>query len=531
MASVDSEAIQNFEMGYRKAAADFNSSEYLYFSDYNQGSYPGGIVKFDTLTAKDQFWIPADSYLMLPIAVYSSDNAHPYVANDPISFKTSILDLITGIQINSGSGQTLVNDQSVQYINTIRRLLDTSFDAQYTNMNELQLWKDTSLPATLGANAAAQNLFASQSQWAASIPISADNSPRPFILTNDTGVGGTPILPITSVNPLYNEGFDNRIRLFKANSTVGTSGLAAALSFNMTLFLPLRYIHPFFEKLDFPIINTRFQINFYTPLISDTAAVTINCPFLTATANSAATQIAMPAPAAKIVGPTFMYYRKVTYSPEDSAKVGAMIAKGHKITMEYPSMDFYPSIGAGAVAGYAAGSKVTDLVSPSTVAPLRVWQLMMAVGYVAGSLANIQQEPFVTNTYLVLANILINSQRYYDNDLGGNGLATARHDFWEVLDEQTVGHGFKENLGTLIGFRDFLTNYAFQVYDVSRLKNRLPNPSEAVNLQVQWTSAAANPPGAVTANSIPLYLVERNTVAELIFSSGAVSVAIGSQAT
>lgn len=509
MATPDNVAIDNFTDSYKKQANQFSSSQMLYWSDYNNNSYNSGIIKFDSLTAKDQYWIPADSYLMLPLTIQTAAGGTAYLTGDPIAFKTSLLSLITGLQISSGSGQTLVNDQSIHYINNIRRLIDTSIDAEWTNLNELELWKDTSLPAVAGA------VNASLSQWS-SAPRVATNDQRPF--TND----GPPPTVVANVNPVYNEGFDRRIRLFKQHATF------AAGVFSLVCFIPLCYIHPFFAALDFPIINSRFQINFFTPMNNSTAAVTLNTPIIHGpfNSNNAGAPVAMTDAQMSISSTCYLYYRKVTYSPEDQAKVANLLSKGHSITFEYPTTDFYPSIAQG----LAANTTRTDTVSPSTVAPLRIWQLLLPAGYVAGSLANIQQVPFVTNSYLTRGNVLINSQRYYDNDLGANGAATAQHDFFQVLSEQLVGHGYKDNLGSLIGFNDFISNYAFQVYDVSRIKDRLANPSEACNLQVVYTTAAANPVGAYTATSDSLFLVERNNVAVMRFSTGDLSIAIGSAA-
>ena len=374
------------------------------------------------------------------------------------------------------------------------------------------------------------------------------------------GTGSPAITGVTLKTAFYNSGLDKKVRLFKSAATFN----ATTHTYNQTLFIPLRYIHPFFEKLDFPIINTRFQINFYTPFNVGSTAVVVNCPFhhggIVTTAGGTASPAVWTAASdvqATILGPTFLYYRKVTYLPEDNAKVSEMIKAGHKISLEYMSMDFYPSIALA----QAPGNARIDLVSSSTVAPVRIWALALPQGYVQGTIGTavgtvtaldpygtpyrMQTIPFAANNYLARGNILINSQRYYDNDLGNNtliggqGLPTSFHDFWEVLEEQTVGHGFKENLGSLLGLNDFYSTYNFNVYDVSRLRDRLPNPSESVNIQHSYmlgpvtvaSPASTSQTNSYTSTSDMLYIVERNTVAQFVFSSGAVSVAIGSQAT
>lgn len=507
MSTPDSAAIQNFQDSYKKAASSFNSSEFLYFSDYNQGSYTSGIVKFDTLTAKDQFWIPADSYVMIPISVQAAAGGTALTASDPVAFKNSVLDLITGITINSGSGQTLVNEQNIHYINNIRRLLDTSYDAMLSNTQELQLFKNTVLPPSASAG------DASVSRW------TADATPGRYgAATNQNsefvGTGGPPITQITTRTQTYNSGFDQRIRMFKTSSTFATG------VFSLTCFIPLSVIHPLFANMDYPVVNTRFQINLYTATTSQN--LTLNCPVLRGL-NAAGTALS---PIQVTVASTcYIYYRKVTYSAEDTAKVGQMISSGHKIVCEFPSYDYYGSIATGV----APNATRTDLVSPSTVAPLRVWQLALPAGYFSGSLGDtLQTTPFQTNSLISRGNILINSQRYYSNDLGANLTNSFLHDFYTIFQEQTQALGFADQLGSLVGYSDFINHYNLNCYDVSRLKDRLPNPSEAVNIQVQYTLADGN--GSVTNNSDILYLVERNTVLIMVFSSGSVSMAIGSAA-
>lgn len=567
MSTPDQMAISNFMSGYRQVTDDFNSSEYLYCSDFNQGSYAGGIIKIDTLTAKDQFWIPADSYVFIPITITASSTT-PLTSGDPIAWKQSILSLITGITVNSGSGQTLVNDQSIQYINHIRRLLECSWEAQQTNMNELSFFKDTSLPGTCATGAASNVIAAGMGYWTAPVGSSYQGSPQPYSninaplayafagsngFTGAIGAFNTNAV-VAGISPYLNEGFDRRVKLFKTNSSFSAGVYSAAV------FIPLRYLHPIFEKMDFPVINTRFQILLYTASVQ--AGTPLNgMPVLVGQQQAVApvagnVAVGATQPTVNVAigtngGATTsaygnqcsLYYRKVTYSPEDTAKVGKLLQSGHTVTLEYPVCDYYPSITLNQA--YTSLNNRTDTISPSTVAPLRVWQLILPVGWFANGLTTIlsnnswaptvsgtagaqQQVPFQTNSTVQRGNILVNSQRYYDNDLGANQNGTAYHDFYEVFEEQTVGHGFSDNLASVVGFYDFVGPLNLNVYDVSRIKDRLANPSEAVNLQCNYQVTQQS--GTVTVQSDVLYLVERNVVAVMRFDQGAVSIAIGSQA-
>ena len=151
----------------------------------------------------------------------------------------------------------------------------------------------------------------------------------------------------------------------------------------------------------------------------------------------------------------------------------------------------------------------------------------MPVGYVGSNVSGLSQQliPFVTNGYVDQANVLVNSQQYYDNNL------VQPHDLWEVFEEQTIGHGFKDNLSSIISYTDWLTNYRYNVYDLTRIKNRLKNPSESVNLSIRCTAAKTPIPGALTSGQFDnLFIVERQTIADIVFTSGNVNIAIGSAA-
>jgi hypothetical protein len=508
MASPDVEAIENFEVGYRKATKEFASSEFLWLSDINNGGYSSGTIRYDTLSCSSQFWIPADSYLFMPLTISCANGGTPFATSDPIAFKNSVLDLITGITISTGSGQTLVNDTSIQYINTIRRLIDSSWDAQMTNLNEVQFWKNTTLPPSASASYASMGCW--QASSTANLPATqaASNNPAPFTL--DAGV-------IQTVSQTYNEGFERRIRLFKSNASF------AGGTFTLYVFLPLRYLHPYFEKLDFPVRNIRFQINFNTPLNNSNAAVIANTPILH-TANNAA-GAAMSDAQIQISGATYLYYRRVIYEPADELRIGQMLARGHKITIDFPVTDFYGSTALNITPGQNGR---TDPVSSATIAPLRIWQLLLPAGYAAGSLANMQQQPFQTNAVVTRGNVLINNQRYYENDLGANGGTSWAHDFFEVLSEQMVSHGYKDNLGSVIGMKDFAGPYNINCYDVTRLKGRISSPSEGVIISVNYSTQSTN--GFVTNNSDCIYLVERNITCVMDFSDGGCQIALGAQA-
>jgi hypothetical protein len=550
-------AIDNFEQIYKQDSKKFTSSEYLRIPDSNNTNYSAGKIKFDTLAAKDQFVVYANSYLRMTLAIKSATAGATaqFLESDKIAWKNSILDLISSVQISTASGSSIINDNSVQYLNTIRRLVETSIDSMDTNMQEFEFYKNTSLPASAasaGGIAQGNNTNVGLNNWFTSNPILAGNDPQEFIQTNRAINGIITAIPpgtafngvtdgtvIVNVNELvknsaYNRGFDRRVKAFKENSTFTTTGSDETLvnTFTTTVDIPLSMLSSFFKALDFPIINARFQIVFGTPVTNSSTAIINDCPIMHATYNSALTPVAMSDAAISIMGTCQLVYQRVTYSPQDNARVASLVNSGHRMVISIPIGDYYSSLSSGKNA-VPNGNTITDLVSPNTVLPTRVWQMFLKQGYTSGQLnfpappntPSIQTVPFVSNGGPVYANVLINNQNYYLNDIDST------HEFWHIFQEALVSYGFIDNLGAGLSYEDYLQNYRIQLFDVSRIGNRLVNAADPCSIQVRYRTPGA--PGSVTypdGNNVTdvLYLVEREIIVELLFAQGVVNVSVGS---
>lgn len=518
MASPDSTAIQEGLTNdiFESAFNQFVDSQYVYFPDYNASSYSSGIIRFDSLATRDQFVIWGDSYLQIPISISTSAGA-AYTQYDPISFKNSVLDLITGVQINSGSGQTLVNDNSIQYINNLRLLMETAFDAEFGNMADLQFWKNDLLPpdgTTAGSWGVGGAAFPNPAVY---------NNPWP----DDTpaGAGAVAIDTNNFYNTNYNEGFANRIKFFKCNASFGNAPVNG--TFQMIVNIPLRYIHKWFEQLNFPLLNCRFQFNFSTPLIAPTATPaaisTSYMPFMIGSGTDLNPGTALNAPFAAIGGVSSqcrIYYRKVTYSAPLNAKINSMLQAGFKKIVEYPVTDIY-----NPVPGLPADDNVTTqrivLVTSSAVAPLRCWLLALPHGQATSATI-----PFIcpangttpAQNVISNANILVNNVPYLYNSL------IYPKEFYSYLQENMVSHGYNETVGSLISYRDFLTLHNYILFDIHRLKDRLGDPNEACTLQLNF-QRIASPAGY---NVDWIVLVERKQVMVMDISASGVELAIGS---
>jgi hypothetical protein len=527
MASPDQHAIQEGFTNdvFESTLNQFVDSQYVYFPDYNQSNYSSGIIRFDTLACRDQFVIWSDSYLQIPISLGSSTSpSYQYAQADPVGFKNSVLDMITGVQINSGSGQTLVNDNNVQYINNLRLLLETAYDAEVGNLADIQFWKNDLPPAsgllagdwTNGANAwpnpAVYNVITPDTNQ----PVQAVTAATSIV------AGSAPTNTGAYWNSAFNEGFSKRVQFFKLNATFAGS---SATSWQLIVNIPLKFLHKFFEQLNFPLLNCRWQFNFTTPLIAPSttpsALAATYQPFMVGYQDGATTT-AVPAPAAAI-GNSYLtqcriYYRKVTYGATLNEKLNKMLQQGYKKVIEYPVTDFYNSLIA---ANDASTASRILLVSSSTVAPLRVWVLPVPTGQATSSTI-----PFICpangatpgNNEITNANILINNVPYFYNNL------VFPREFYTYLQENSVASGFSETVGSLISYRDFLNLHNYTCFDVHRLKDRLGDPNEAVTIQLNIQRNASP-----TGYSVDwLVLVERKQVCVLSISSSGTELAIGS---
>jgi len=494
---------------------EFSSSEWLYLNDMqggttSTGAYNSGQIKFDTLIPRNQWVIWADSYLLLNIAVSSASGAKPYEDTTPIAFKQSACDLITGLLVTTGGGQTIINDTYIQQINRVRMLTQTGLSGAYSNMQDLGFWKDTSTMAAL-VTPNTKNPVPGGNTTGSSYGINTQYAQADLaqLIYTDTGSSGAGIV-IKGENPYYNEGFKIRSQLFKTMVTSFNNG-----TFNLQVKIPLALIHPFFAALNFPVINTHFLFTFFTS-IGTGNVITSQSPFLVPQlSQESAPRPFVDLPQCAITSTTQLFYRKITYSPELNKKIVAKLNAGYTKTLLFPTVDQYiKNVGT-------TPDNVTtriDLVSPATVAPLRVYALLVPTTATDSSTV-----PFICPGILTNINLNINNEPYYSSSLLTN------RQIWSVVEENSVSHGVSNVVSSMIGFGDFLSNYRIHLCDVSRVKGRL-NPTEACSLQFVSTKAdmsgVSNPATNFPSNVDFLYLVEKQCIIKMNFSLGDVKILV-----
>ena len=450
---------------FNKAMTEYTSSEYLYILDQNNGSYSSGQIRFDTNSAKDVWTVWQDAYLMIPLSVKSSGAV--YDDSALLAFKNSVVSCISGLLLSTSSGNTIVNESTLQLINTLRLHISKSFDSTW-GQADLFFAKDSNVPA----------YTARKGIYTSGRSATCNNNPCQFQSTFSSGLQTT-----------YNPGFDSRVQFFKQQCTLASN------IFSLTVFIPLRLIHPIFDALNMPQINTRYLMTFYTPIngnSASTTAISANCPVQAGTDGTTPTLD----PVVWINSTTRLYYKKVTFHPELNQKLAQKLQAGYSRTVEFNVCDQYLLRSAS-----TAQSSFTDLISPSTVSPKRLFLVHTPAGAVNSNSICVNFPGQITN-----ANVLVNNQNYYSQDLQND------KDFWNILYEQMPALNEPDTQGNLITYQDFLNTHKIYCFDLSRIADRLKNPTEAVSITLRYTR--------VDNTSCDVYaLVERGQAVKFYFSA------------
>ena len=450
----------------------YKSVNYSFINDNNNNSYSAGRLTWDLISIQNQFVVLADSYLRIPIDVKCAAGGTAFADGDGIAFKNSVLDLITGVQVQAGNGSIIVNEPTnMHFINKLRLALDTTFDG-LKNITELQYEPDSVALSYTGA---------SGGNWLSGKKVATNENV-------DTGASGS-----------WNEGFSNRIKLFKRQATFASN------TFSLVVYIPLRYIHPFFKACDMPLVNNRLLLTFFTPITNSTSAVTVNAPLLHATNNAAAAT--MSDAQIQITGTCRLYYKRVQFDPATSKLVANKLAQGMMRRIQYNTCDVYKV----ATNQTSAIASVEENIVPSVVAPVCVWRLAVPTGEDSS-----QTIPFQSTQPLTSANLLVNNINYYDQDL------QEPEDFYEILRSKSVSHGKKEmHTSGLVSYNDWLSFYRVHCFDISRLQSRLADPNQPASLFLRGYRGYNT--GTVLPGTLPAvdvyYLVEHSNVCDIKLSN------------
>lgn len=519
-AVMDTELIEAF-ISPRKDNLDiFADAQWLMAPDLNQGSYTNGRLIINTTNLRTQFVDYHNAYLMIPFSVtvpvtpviyFSAGGTNtqfsylgaPVATNwsstipPNVCFKSSVLDLIPGIQHSTDTGTSIINeltgldqmnawrmnvehndewadafgpalcyapdqyknsDLSVTTLSPVRGVRDPTNEPGITSTSNLAPVPTLPNPTGLvyNANTTGFNEYANCSSGTAS---SNPNQQPQFSIAN---------------NPYYNEGFKKRCQRFRDACTrvVYNSNLSAWM-FEGRFLVPLKYLHDFWMQDQAPKINVAYYTNFQIPWAN--SASSFNNPLMTdglcgvpvITMLGAASPSATSIPnAGTQSGSCYFYYRSVTFGPEDNKRIVQQITDGTWQTVDYIITQTPP------VQSIAAGAPINQNITQAVAAPLRV------VGFFTQ--ANALTSPVLGNQTSTVKlsgfNVLINNTPLYRNALQFD------NEFWQIMAEQ-----FDPNTGSVITYKDYTFNLQTIVADLQRLGDRLPSPNAPVSIQVIGT--------------------------------------------
>lgn len=465
---------------------EFSDSQWQYLPDYNNLTYTNGRIQFDTLPLKSQWVNYRTAYLAVPITVAAAttdgsawDITASTASATEVVVKNSILSLIQGLVINTGTGTNIVNENNApQFINNIRLLVDNSVDWTNNEGALLQFNKDT----VAGSGNTSTSL----------------NTPAIANLTTST----------------VNGGWTKRFGYIINQSLVGA---IATTSLQFTAILPLRLLHDVFEQMDFPLINLRFQMNFLTSFTSGTTSAGANFFPMAATPTYSSPVITI----ANGIQTCRLYYEVIKFGPKVGEEVSRRMNAGFDKTIKFLTTDY------NTTTQVTNGNTLTYTISPGTVRPVRIWAMLpvtasfsVPTGNAAGTAGyDGHVFPLVTCGILNNINIQVNSVNYYLNNVAAVG---NDWEAYELLRQEMPGYGESNVLTGGISYSDWLINYRIYVFNVSRAQTRLRSPNDAVSLQI----TALTTTNSAQASTL-MCLTEREQILKIRMSSSDVEVVVG----
>jgi len=519
----------------------FRSSEWKYVHDTNNNSYNAGNITFRTNHIRNVWKSWYDAYIAIPISV-SSTGAN-YDGSELVAFKQSFLSFVYGIQVKI-NGTTVMNDTDIQYINNLRLLIGKSVDWAEINGPEIGYSKDQSastqsdvgnemeaspLTGTITVAAATNDIVGVGTAFttelkvgdkvvtaggqALTISVITDNTN--LVITsddNDAEAGVTYTIQGDSRrNESYNEGFfkrasylagnvNYRTNSFKTpvsadkinfidagptpksnNSDFGTA--ASALTYSRVIHLPLRYIHPFFEQLNFPMVNDDLEIIIQTHNNSSQPNAVLQVPTGTIAAQS------------EIRATCRLYYRELEFQPKDASAINEKLRNGMVKRVRYNVTDVYTRTGNTA-------TNFSELVTSSAINPVRLWvQMYTAGGVLAGIGSN---APMIAPIRPTTSQLKVNNVNLFDDRL------ETVDEHWQEL-KRHLAH--IDDNKSQINQIDHSNNYiGFNVFDIDRYGDDKVNEDTSNELVLQI--AKAN-----TSTDI-IMLLEKREVVELQMSDG-----------
>lgn len=482
----DADMINSLLSGHAPAdpTREFKSAKWEYVNDNNNSSYSNGNIVFNSIHLRNIWKDWMNAYSVVPISITGATTYTGAGNVNILGWKESILSFFYGVMIKINS-VTVVNDTDIQHLNGIKLLLKSKEWADATG-SELMYAKDTNVE-TDATDANKYDIIDPTSN---------------FVAATSAGSPTKALIALTTENPTYNEGLHKRscyirgdyARLEAGRSTIATaaaslnfvdsSGFATAgpysgavpktvsstaptvSSYSFDLKLPLRYLHSFFEELDFPLINDQMELTIMT---TNNSTVSNYTPLMTPTGGYV--------PTITIRGPCRLYYRRLEFNAREQQLVNSMVSQKVSKDVHFLKSDWYQPLLAN------TSTSVTQLITASSINPVRVWSVMRPAGNALLSVAGQSQ---IAPVPTITSNLKVNGSRLFDSDL------ETVHDHWEQLKEQLVDYVEGTNKSQ-ITYMDYLQFYqGYGVYDLIRNKYNVLTKNSSSELTWNCTKPATS---------------------------------------
>lgn len=459
----------------------------LSYSDYNLESLsaiPNGYasnVEFDLLPLTSKFCDFSRAYLSLPLTHAPVGGVFSLVP--VMGYKGSILSLFRGLEIQTGAGVSLISETDRQhFVSHLDLMLTKNQDWFVTNGADLLYGKDRAQADVISQLTTAGNI---------ANPRTSKYTANPTAIAN-------------SQSGLYNVGFKERQRALMEHAIQADNSYVADQSAGMSYVahIPLRYIHSFFDALDFPIINTRFRWTFHLNIAGSGSNYKPMClgtkedgNFQTATSVST---VITPN------GTPRIYYHAVKFSAKQNEAISKQLASGFQKKLKYTLYDYnYQHTNVASTANFQFQ------ISPNVSNPKKVFVMCFPTGVVNGET---WVSPTTTGAYgLTNIQLMVNGTNYFT----GTSFSTLPEQ-WLALKE-AMNVGVEADAVGNISYLDFVKTNRILALDLSRFKERVVDPFLPVSLQI-----TASPQSATAIDIV--YLVEREKEITLTFGRSEASV-------
>ena len=396
-----------------------------------------------------------------PISIYGeTEMLHADKALLKVAVKNSVTQFIYSIKLALGANSFIVqNTDNVHLYNHIRSMVNNDVNYEETNGSFFHQAKDT-------------NVTNGSKEFMKPVTVVAQGPPV-TVGVNDIARDAT-----------FNKGFNDRVRLM--DPYYERNGATEAY-FKFTACIPLKLISDFFDRLAYPLLDTRLVMSLG---IAGTSAFPYSFPIMADDATKAKAVNLKFSIGNDGVHPNDrackLWVAKVKFTPKVETLLAQALLDG-RLTKE---VTFYnckvvknPATLAGTGLDFQLSNGIKD--------PKRVWTVIHTYD---SAKSDILPSPGVTAQSASLRNVnmTVNGDKFYETNLNND------HEFYRMFKDQQYNESDDYQNGSLIQFKDFHPTGGFHKYyciDISSKTNHLPDPLKPVILQIQMDvvgNAAAN---------------------------------------